>query len=234
MGVIALNETVLVVDDEKPIVDILKYNLTKEGYNVLMAYDGEEALKAAETGNPDLVLLDIMLPKIDGFSVCKKLREKMTCPIIMLTAKGEEVDKVLGLELGADDYVTKPFSMRELMARVKANLRRNVMAEPTGQQKIIKIKDLELDLKSYQLKKKGVPLDLTFREFELIKFLATQAGQVFSREKLLEEVWGYEYYGDIRTVDVTVRRLREKVEDDPANPAYILTKRGIGYYFPKQ
>ncbi|MCR4430323.1 MAG: response regulator YycF [Tepidanaerobacteraceae bacterium] len=229
-----MNETVLVVDDEKPIVDILKYNLTKEGYNVLMAYDGEEALKAAETGNPDLVLLDIMLPKIDGFSVCKKLREKMTCPIIMLTAKGEEVDKVLGLELGADDYVTKPFSMRELMARVKANLRRNVMAEPTGQQKIIKIKDLELDLKSYQLKKKGVPLDLTFREFELIKFLATQAGQVFSREKLLEEVWGYEYYGDIRTVDVTVRRLREKVEDDPANPAYILTKRGIGYYFPKQ
>lgn len=229
-----MNETVLVVDDEKPIVDILKYNLAKEGYNVLMAFDGEEALKAAETGNPDLVLLDIMLPKIDGFSVCKKLREKMTCPIIMLTAKGEEVDKVLGLELGADDYVTKPFSMRELMARVKANLRRNVMAEPSGQQQIIKIKDLELDLKSYQLKKKGEPLDLTFREFELIKFLATQAGQVFSREKLLEEVWGYEYYGDIRTVDVTVRRLREKVEDDPANPVYILTKRGIGYYFPKQ
>ncbi|MDI3481079.1 MAG: two-component system, OmpR family, response regulator VicR [Tepidanaerobacteraceae bacterium] len=229
-----MNETVLVVDDEKPIVDILKYNLTKEGYNVLMAYDGEEALKVAEKGNPDLVLLDIMLPKIDGFSVCKKLREKMTCPIIMLTAKGEEVDKVLGLELGADDYVTKPFSMRELMARIKANLRRNVMADPAGQQKIIKIKDLELDLQSYQLKKKGVPLDLTYREFELIKFLATQAGQVFSREKLLEEVWGYEYYGDIRTVDVTVRRLREKVEDDPANPTYILTKRGIGYYFPKQ
>lgn len=234
MGVITLNETVLVVDDEKPIVDILRYNLIKEGYNVLMAYDGEEALKAAETGNPDLVLLDIMLPKIDGFSVCKKLREKMTCPIIMLTAKGEEVDKVLGLELGADDYVTKPFSMRELMARVKANLRRNMLAEPAGQQQVIKVKDLELDLRSYQLKKKGVPLDLTFREFELIKFLATQAGQVFSREKLLEEVWGYEYYGDIRTVDVTVRRLREKVEDDPANPIYILTKRGIGYYFLKQ
>jgi two-component system response regulator VicR len=234
MGVIILNEKVLVVDDEKPIVDILKYNLTKEGYNVLVAYDGEEAIKVAESASPDLVLLDIMLPKIDGFSVCKKLREKMTCPIIMLTAKGEEVDKVLGLELGADDYVTKPFSMRELMARVKANLRRTVLADPAGEQNVIKVRDLELDLKSYQLKKNGVPLELTFREFELIKFLATQAGQVFSREKLLEEVWGYEYYGDIRTVDVTVRRLREKVEDDAANPTYILTKRGIGYYFPKQ
>jgi two-component system response regulator VicR len=234
MGVIILNERVLVVDDEKPIVDILKYNLTKEGYNVLVAYDGEEAIKVAESASPDLVLLDIMLPKIDGFSVCKKLREKMTCPIIMLTAKGEEVDKVLGLELGADDYVTKPFSMRELMARVKANLRRTVLADPAGEQNVIKVRDLELDLKSYQLKKNGVPLELTFREFELIKFLATQAGQVFSREKLLEEVWGYEYYGDIRTVDVTVRRLREKVEDDAANPTYILTKRGIGYYFPKQ
>ncbi|AYO32062.1 DNA-binding response regulator [Biomaibacter acetigenes] len=229
-----MNEKVLVVDDEKPIVDILKYNLTKEGYNVLVAYDGEEAIKVAESASPDLVLLDIMLPKIDGFSVCKKLREKMTCPIIMLTAKGEEVDKVLGLELGADDYVTKPFSMRELMARVKANLRRTVLADPAGEQNVIKVRDLELDLKSYQLKKNGVPLELTFREFELIKFLATQAGQVFSREKLLEEVWGYEYYGDIRTVDVTVRRLREKVEDDAANPTYILTKRGIGYYFPKQ
>ncbi|MDK2879392.1 MAG: two-component system, OmpR family, response regulator VicR [Thermoanaerobacteraceae bacterium] len=229
-----MNERVLVVDDEKPIVDILKYNLTKEGYNVLVAYDGEEAIKVAESASPDLVLLDIMLPKIDGFSVCKKLREKMTCPIIMLTAKGEEVDKVLGLELGADDYVTKPFSMRELMARVKANLRRTVLADPAGEQNVIKVRDLELDLKSYQLKKNGVPLELTFREFELIKFLATQAGQVFSREKLLEEVWGYEYYGDIRTVDVTVRRLREKVEDDAANPTYILTKRGIGYYFPKQ
>ncbi|HHW02371.1 MAG TPA: response regulator transcription factor [Thermoanaerobacterales bacterium] len=229
-----MNEKILVVDDEKPIVDILKYNLTKEGYNVLAAYDGEEAIKIAESSNPDLVLLDIMLPKIDGFSVCKKLRENMTCPIIMLTAKGEEVDKVLGLELGADDYVTKPFSMRELMARIKANLRRTVMADPAGEQNVIKVKDLELDLKSYQLKKNGVPLDLTFREFELIKFLATQAGQVFSREKLLEEVWGYEYYGDIRTVDVTVRRLREKVEDDAANPTYILTKRGIGYYFLKQ
>lgn len=229
-----MNEKILVVDDEKPIVDILKYNLTREGYNVLAAYDGDEAVRVAESADPDLILLDIMLPKMDGFTVCKKLREKMTCPIIMLTAKGEEVDKVLGLELGADDYITKPFSMRELMARVKANLRRVTLSGAAGDQQVIKVKDLELDLKSFQVKKRGKPLELTFREFELLKFLATQAGQVFSREKLLEEVWGYEYYGDIRTVDVTVRRLREKVEDDSANPTYILTKRGIGYYFIKQ
>jgi two-component system response regulator VicR len=232
--VVLMNEKILVVDDEKPIVDILKYNLTREGYNVLAAYDGDEAVRVAESADPDLILLDIMLPKMDGFTVCKKLREKMTCPIIMLTAKGEEVDKVLGLELGADDYITKPFSMRELMARVKANLRRVTLSGAAGDQQVIKVKDLELDLKSFQVKKRGKPLELTFREFELLKFLATQAGQVFSREKLLEEVWGYEYYGDIRTVDVTVRRLREKVEDDSANPTYILTKRGIGYYFIKQ
>ncbi|MGI6486442.1 MAG: response regulator transcription factor [Thermoanaerobacterales bacterium] len=225
---------ILVVDDEKPIVDILKYNLAKEGYSVFTAYDGDEAVKRALSEEPDLILLDIMLPKQDGFSVCKKVREKLTCPIIMLTAKGEEVDKVLGLELGADDYITKPFSMRELIARVKANLRRQVITGSFDEQDTIKIRELEIDLKSYLLKKNGSPLDLTFREFELIKFLASQPGQVFSREKLLEEVWGYEYYGDIRTVDVTVRRLREKVEDDPANPEYILTKRGIGYYFSKQ
>lgn len=229
-----MNEKILVVDDEKPIVDILRYNLSKEGYSVLEAYDGEQAIKIAFKENPDLILLDIMLPKQDGFSVCKKLREKLVCPIIMLTARGEEVDKVLGLELGADDYITKPFSMRELMARVKANLRRIVLSGNMSDQQVIKIGDLELDLKSYQLRKNGKPLDLTFREFELLKFLASQQGQVFSREKLLEEVWGYEYYGDIRTVDVTIRRLREKVEDDSANPAYILTKRGIGYYFVKQ
>lgn len=229
-----MNEKILVVDDEKPIVDILKYNLTKDGYNVLVAYDGEEAINIALKENPDLILLDIMLPKQDGFSVCKKLRQKITSPIIMLTARGEEVDKVLGLELGADDYITKPFSMRELMARVKANLRRVVLSDPDEDQEVVNIGDLEIDLKSYQVKKRGEPLDLTYREFELIKFLATQAGQVFTREKLLEEVWGYEYYGDIRTVDVTVRRLREKVEDEPGNPKYILTKRGVGYNFMKQ
>jgi two-component system response regulator VicR len=229
-----MNEKILVVDDEKPIVNILKYNLDKEGYQVIVAYDGQEAVKIALAENPDLILLDIMLPKMDGFMVCKELRKKLTCPIIMLTAKGEELDKVLGLELGADDYITKPFSMRELMARVKANLRRTQLLEPAGDEDVVEIMDLELDLASYQLSKRGSPLELTFREFELVKFLATQAGQVFSREKLLEEVWGYEYYGDIRTVDVTIRRLREKVEDDPANPVYILTKRGVGYYFVKQ
>lgn len=230
-----MNEKILVVDDEKPIVDILKYNLSKEGYDVLVAYDGEEAISIALEENPDLILLDIMLPKQDGFSVCKKLREKITTPIIMLTARGEEVDKVLGLELGADDYITKPFSMRELKARVKANLRRTVLSgSEIGDDEIIQLGDLELNLKSYQVKKREEVLDLTFREYELFKFLATQAGQVFTREKLLEEVWGYEYYGDIRTVDVTIRRLREKVEDDPANPIYILTKRGVGYYFKRQ
>jgi len=229
-----LNEKILVVDDEKPIVDILKYNLSKEGYNVLTAYDGDEAIEIALKEDPDLILLDIMLPKQDGFSVCKKLREKLTSPILMLTARGEEVDKVLGLELGADDYITKPFSMRELMARVKANLRRMAFSEPDEDSEVIKQGDLELDLKSYVVRKNGKPLDLTFREFELLRYLAAQPGQVFTREKLLEEVWGYEYYGDIRTVDVTVRRLREKVEDDPANPEYIITKRGIGYYFKKQ
>ena len=225
-------QKILVVDDEKPIVDILKYNLSKEGYDVLVAYDGDEAIKIALKEDPDLILLDIMLPKQDGFSVCKKLREKITSPIIMLTARGEEVDKVLGLELGADDYITKPFSMRELMARVKANLRRVVLSSPGGKEEIVRLGDLEL-IKELCCEK-TVSLDLTFREYELIKFLAIQAGQVFTREKLLEEVWGYEYYGDIRTVDVTVRRLREKVEDDPANPTYILTKRGVGYYCRKQ
>lgn len=230
-----MNEKILVVDDEKPIVDILKYNLSKDGYNVLVAYDGDEAINIGLKENPDLILLDIMLPKQDGFSVCKKLREKITSPIIMLTARGEEVDKVLGLELGADDYITKPFSMRELMARVKANLRRVILSgSEDDNDDVVRLGDLELDLKSYVVRKKGEPLELTFREYELIKYLGTQAGQVFTREKLLEEVWGYEYYGDIRTVDVTVRRLREKVEDDAANPTYIITKRGVGYYFKKQ
>lgn len=225
-----MNEKILVVDDEKPIVDILKYNLSKEGYDVLVAYDGDEAINIGLKENPDLILLDIMLPKQDGFSVCKKLREEITSPIIMLTARGEEVDKVLGLELGADDYITKPFSMRELMARVKANLRRVVLSEPEDDADVIRLGDLELDLKSYVVRKNGKPLELTFREYELFKYLATQAGQVFTREKLLEEVWGYEYYGDIRTVDVTVRRLREKVEDDAANETFLLFMGNITFF----
>lgn len=225
---------ILVVDDEKPIADILKYNLEKEGYRVILAYDGEEAIKKAREDAPDLILLDIMLPKLDGFSVCKKLRETMTIPILMLTAKEEEVDKVLGLELGADDYITKPFSNRELLARIRANLRRvTLQGQPAGDDSIVKAGNLTVDLTRFEVRKSGEPVELTMREFELLKYFICQQGQVFSRENLLEQVWGYEYYGDIRTVDVTVRRLREKIEDDPGNPEYILTKRGVGYYFKK-
>ena len=222
---------ILIVDDEKPIVDILKFNLEKEGYSIITAFDGEEAYNKAISESPDLIFLDVMLPKMDGFTVCRKLREKISTPIIMLTAKEEEVDKVLGLELGADDYMTKPFSIRELVARAKANLRRTAVEtqEKTGQ--LIKRDLLEVDLDKYQVKKDGKVVELTFREFELLKFLMSQAGQVFSRETLLEKVWGYEYYGDMRTVDVTVRRLREKIENNDAEPTYIMTKRGVGYYF---
>lgn len=230
-----MKEKILVVDDEKPIADILRYNLEKEGFQVVLAYDGEEAIDKAFQEEPNLVLLDIMLPKMDGFAVCRKLREHLTIPILMLTAKEEEVDKVLGLELGADDYITKPFSNRELIARIKANLRRvNIQGSGTNESsKIIKSGDLVIDLDKYEVAKRGKPVQLTLREFELLKYLACQKGQVFSRENLLEEVWGYEYYGDIRTVDVTVRRLREKIEDDPSNPQYIQTKRGVGYLFKK-
>lgn len=215
---------ILVVEDEKPIADILKFNLEKEGYKVDIAYDGEEALRRVSQNNPDLVLLDVMLPKLDGFQVCRKLREGYSIPILMLTAKEEEVDKVLGLEMGADDYITKPFGMRELLARVKANLRR--MNTPMGDKNssIITSGGLVIDFNKYEVKKEQNVIELTSREFELLKFLAVQAEQVFSREQLLKEVWGYEYYGDIRTVDVTIRRLREKVEDNASSPKYILTK----------
>ncbi|MDK2801028.1 MAG: two-component system, OmpR family, response regulator VicR [Clostridiales bacterium] len=228
-----MNRKILVVDDEKPIVDILKFNLKKEGYTVVEAYDGEEAVKKALHENPDLILLDIMLPKMDGFAVCKKLREKISTPILMLTAREEEVDKVLGLELGADDYITKPFSVRELMARVKANIRRvqTDSASDTVTDSMIKAGKLLINIDQYEVKKEDQLLELTLREFELLKFLATQPAKIFSREALLEKVWGYEYYGDVRTVDVTIRRLREKVEDEPSNPQYIITKRGVGYYF---
>lgn len=222
---------ILVVEDEKPIADILKFNLEKEGYKVEIAYDGEEALHKVSQNNPDLILLDVMLPKLDGFQVCRKVRETFSTPILMLTAKEEEVDKVLGLEMGADDYITKPFGMRELLARVKANLRR--VNTPIGDRKniIITSGSLVIDFNKYEVKKHDEVVELTSREFELLKFLAAQAEQVFSREQLLKEVWGYEYYGDIRTVDVTIRRLREKVEDHASSPKYILTKRGVGYYF---
>ena len=206
-------KTVLVVDDEKPIVDILVYNLKKEGYNTLEANDGEEAVRLVIEKKPDLVLLDIMLPKMDGLTVCKKIRHNYNIPIIMLSAKDEEIDKILGLELGADDYITKPFSVRELIARVKANLR-----------------NLYLDLDKFEVKVRGQVIDLTLREFEVLKYLAQQPGQVVTRETLLEKVWGYEYYGDIRTVDVTVRRIREKIELDTSSPKILITKRSVGYY----
>ncbi len=226
-----MNRKILVVDDEKPISDIIRFNLEREGFDVNVAFDGEEALKKVYQFQPDLILLDLMLPKLDGFQVCKKVRESFNMPILMLTAKEEEVDKVLGLELGADDYITKPFGMRELIARVKANLRRIDVDKTGNQNNIIMSGNLSIDLDKYEVKKGDEIIDLTLREFELLKFLATQENQVFTREQLLKDVWGYEYYGDIRTVDVTVRRLREKIEDDSSSPKYILTKRGVGYYF---
>lgn len=227
-----MENKILVVDDEKPIVDILKINLEKNGYKVVVAYDGECAVNVANQEEPDLILLDVMLPKMDGFSVCKKIREKSSVPIIMLTAREEEVDKVLGLELGADDYMTKPFSLRELMARVKANLRRTQIAQKSDSDgEIMEFSDLVIDVEKYEVRKRGVQIPLTFREFELLKFLAVRKGKIFSREQLLNKVWDYEFYGDVRTVDVTIRRLREKIEDNPSIPFYIITKRGVGYYF---
>lgn len=230
-----MGKKILIVDDEKNIVDILKFNLKKEGFTTIEAFDGEQAVELAFSENPDLILLDVMLPKMDGFTVCRKLRQSLTTPIIMLTAKEEEVDKVLGLELGADDYITKPFSQRELMARIKANIRRTAMEEvaATRAASIIQAKDLVIDCDRYEVKRDGKVIELTLREFELVKFLAMHPGQIFTRETLLEKVWGYEYYGDVRTVDVTVRRVREKLERDPSNCEYILTKRGVGYYFDK-
>ena len=227
-----MENKILVVDDEKPIVEILKINLEKNGYKVFCAFDGEEATQKAFADEPDLILLDVMLPKMDGFTVCKRIREKSAVPIIMLTAREEEVDKVLGLELGADDYMTKPFSLRELMARVKANLRRTQIAQkPESGADIMTFGDLTIDTEKYEVKKKDTVISLTFREFELLKFLATKQGKIFSREQLLNKVWDYEFYGDVRTVDVTIRRLREKIEDNPSMPTYIITKRGVGYYF---
>lgn len=234
-----MDRKILIVDDEKNIVDILKFNLEKSGFETVEAYDGAEGVEKAYSESPDLILLDIMLPKMDGFEACKKIREKLSTPIIMLTAREEEVDKILGLELGADDYITKPFSVRELMARIKANLRRmtpsEVAADKTDASSgTIVSGKLTINCDRYEVKKDGTVIDLTLREFELLKFLATQPERIFTRENLLEKVWGYEYYGDVRTVDVTVRRLREKIEDEPSSPAYIITKRGVGYYFNKE
>ena len=233
-------KTILIVDDEQPIVDILVYNLEKEGYKTITASDGITALNMALEKKPDLILLDIMLPRLDGLSVCKRIKNSLNVPILMLTAKDGEIDKILGLELGADDYITKPFSVRELVARVKANLRKveavsrdNIIKENKDDKKKeskIVVGDLELDLDKFEVKVRGEIIDLTLREFEVLKFLASQPEQVVTREVLLEKVWGYEYYGDIRTVDVTVRRIREKIERDTSAPKILITKRGVGYY----
>ncbi|MDO5737821.1 MAG: response regulator [Eubacteriales bacterium] len=229
-----MSDRILIVDDESNIVEILEANLQREGYKTLVAYDGHTALKIALEENPDLILLDCMLPGIDGFDICKRLREeRRLMPIIMLTAKSEEIDKVLGLELGADDYMTKPFSVREVLARVKAQLRRNrfVDEQDGGGNRRLYFGQLVIDEDAFQVTYDDVEIPLTLREFELVLFLAKHAGQVFSRETLLEEVWGYDYFGDVRTVDVTVRRTREKLEPDQDNYRYLLTKRGVGYYF---
>lgn len=231
-----MGKKILVVDDEKNIVDILKLNLQKEGYTVIEAYDGaeaiEKALPADPAERPDLILLDVMLPEMNGFEVCRKVRDNSSVPILMITAREDEVDKVLGLEIGADDYITKPFSMRELMARVRANMRRmEVEPEKTDSPDVIDIGTFKLDCNRYELYKGDKLIDLTVREFELIKFLTSQPNKIYSRKNLLEYVWDYEYYGDVRTVDVTIRRLREKIEDDPSQPKHIMTKRGVGYYF---
>lgn len=225
---------ILVVDDEKPISDIIKFNMVKEGYEVVTAFDGREALEMFEAERPDILILDLMLPEMDGLEVARTIRKTSNVPIIVLSAKDSEFDKVIGLEIGADDYMTKPFSNRELQARVKAILRRTDLtienqeaeAAPTE----IVIGDLQILTDAFVVKKHGEELDLTHREFELLHHLATYIGQVMTREHLLETVWGYDYFGDVRTVDVTIRRLREKIEDIPSRPEYILTRRGVGYY----
>lgn len=220
---------ILVVDDEEPIQELLRFNLEKEGYGVLSAYDGPSALKIINEKQLDLVILDVMLPGMDGLEVCHQLRQHSdVCdiPVIMLTAKVEEIDKVLGLELGADDYLTKPFSPRELLARIHARLRRS---KPQAHENIMLQGDLKMDLTRFQVFMRGEEVELTPKEFELLRVLATHPGRVYSRDELLERVWGYEYAGDTRTVDVHVRHLRQKLERDASNPEYIETLRGIGY-----
>jgi len=225
-----MGKTVLIVDDEKNIVEILSFNLKNEGYKIVSAFDGEAALSQYSAERPDLILLDVMLPLLDGFEVCRRIRESdRITPIIMLTAREEETNKVLGLDLGADDYITKPFSVRELLARVKANIRRT--DAHSGEQSVEKREGLVIDKERYDVFINGRSAELTQREYELICFLAERPGKVFTREELLHDVWQYEYFGDLRAVDVAVRRLREKIEEDPSQPRYIMTKRGVGYYY---
>lgn len=232
-------KTILIVEDERTIVDIIKFNLIREGFATLEALDGETGLELARRADPDLILLDVMLPKMNGFEICATLREEGSgVPIIMLTAREEETDKVFGLESGADDYMTKPFSMRELIARVRANMRRTKFAQTAlaanaqaGAGSLITAGTLVLNPVTFTVTKNGKPVELTQKEYDLLHQLMCARGVVFSREDLMQKVWNYEYFGDMRTVDVTVRRLREKIEDDPGKPALIMTKRGVGYYF---
>ena len=229
-----MGKTVLIIEDEQNIVDILSFNLGREGYDTLEALDGPTGLQLALEQNPDLILLDLMLPGMDGFEVCRRIREAgSSVPIVMLTAREEEDDKVRGLELGADDYITKPFKNRELIARVRANIRRvDMTSAPPASSAPAGAGRVTVDEERATIYKDGRPMDLTQREYDLIRYLAARPGKVFSREALMEHVWNYEgYVGDVRAVDVAVRRLREKLEDDPANPQFIKTKRGMGYYF---
>ena len=226
---------ILIVDDERSIVEILKFNLEKEGYKTYEAYDADEAIAKANEVDPDLILLDVMLPKSDGFTVCRKIRQTLDCPIIMLTAREDVVDKIIGLELGADDYMTKPFSIREVIARIKANLRKYTKNSENKELEDEKkngfmIKDMFIDSKNYLATIGNRTIDLTTKEYDLLKLLSSNPNEVLTREQILKTIWGYDYYGDARTVDVTVRRLREKIETNTAAPKYLLTKRGMGYY----
>jgi len=225
-----MNEKILLVEDEKTLAKALKFSLEKEGFTVYVAYDGEEALEAAHRDEPHLVILDLMLPKIDGFEVCRTIRRESEVPIIMLTARDEDIDKILGLELGADDYMTKPFNTRELLSRIRAILRRTAQHTFTGN-KVVRVGDIEIDLIKHRVSVKEREVSLTSKEYALLSFLASNPGRVFSRDLLLEEIWGYEYCGDARTVDVHIRHLREKIEEYPAEPYFILTVWGTGYKF---
>ena len=225
---------ILVVDDEKVILKGIKFNLEQEGYTVETAMDGEEAVRLAHDESIDLILLDLMLPKIDGFTVCRTIRGFSNVPIIMLTAKGEDIDKILGLEYGADDYITKPFNIREVTARIKAILRR-VNPEPKGdREKMIISGDIRLDYNFRRVLVKGQAVELTSKEFDLLELFLRNPGKVYTRENLLDIAWGFDYPGDVRTVDVHIRRLREKIEQNPAEPRYIRTKWGVGYYYKQE
>ena len=222
---------VLVVDDEKLIVKGLRFSLEQDGMEVDCAYDGEEALEYARSKEYDMILLDVMLPKMNGFEVCQQIREFSNVPIVMLTAKGDDMDKILGLEYGADDYITKPFNILEIKARIKAIMRRTGRPEKGQRGKIVEASELRMDLESRRLFISGKEINLTAKEFDLLELMALNPGKVYGRESLLNTVWGYEYPGDVRTVDVHIRRLREKIETNPSEPKYVHTKWGVGYYF---